>query len=120
MAEWERYDQVGSAHKNGDRMRGFTTGYARDLMTAGTPTVSSLLRSSITPAVSRVDIGMLLQVAFEDDRWWVSIDGERVGRLTWSIAHPDFSGFRDGVVEVQRVFVNAGVVVNLGGVFLPA
>ena len=118
MAEWEKYDAVGSLHKNGDRIYGFTTGYASDLAAAGTPTVSSLYRASITDEVRSVDVGDMLPVSSDGGFWWVTKGGATIGRLTWPA--PDLPGHHAGVVEVQRVFVNDGVVVNLGGIFRPA
>ena len=129
MAAWESFGPVGAPHKNGDRIYGFTTGYAADLMAAGTPNVSSLYRASISDAIALVDVGDVLDVELEGQFWWVRREGQVVGRLTWATplkGQPDpRTGVplwpdSQGVLEVQRVFVNAGRVVNVGGIFRPS
>ena len=120
---------VGLPHKNGDRIYGTTSGYAIDLMASGTPTVSSLYRKSLTPAVGTVDIGDRLPVAFDGEFWWVTSGDAIVGRLTWAAADRDRPDARTGELPalpeigtllVERVFINEGVVVNVAGKVLPA
>lgn len=126
---WMSHLPVGLPHKNGDRIYGITSGYAADLMVARTPTVSSLFRKSVTPAVSNIDIGDRLSVAFDGAHWWVSNGGAIVGRLTWTASSRDRPDPRTGTLPplpdngtllVERVFINNGTVVNLGGKVLPA
>jgi hypothetical protein len=126
---WESHPPIGLPHKNGDRIYGITSGYAADLMSAGTPTVSSLFRKSVTPAVSNIDIGDRLLVTFDGAYWWVSSDGALIGRLTWTASSRDHADPRtgtpmrlpdNGILIVERVFVNSGMVVNIGGKVLPA
>ena len=126
---WMSHLPVGLPHKNGDRVYGTTSGYAADLMAAGTPTVSSLFRKSITPAVGSIDIGDRLFVTFDGSYWWVSNGEAVVGRLTWTASSRDRPDPRTGLLPplpdsgrliVERVFINNGEVVNLGGKVLPA
>ncbi|MET3566574.1 hypothetical protein ABIC47_002059 [Leifsonia sp. 563] len=124
-ARWRTYPQIGSTHKNGDRMYGFTSGYAADLMAAGTSTVSSLLGTSITAAIKNVDVGDELEVVFLGDRWVARLNGIDVGRLTWSakrrgepnaVNGAPLWDLDDGVLHVERVTVNHdGEVIDIGG-----
>lgn len=126
---WKNYPQLGSTHKNGDRMYGFASAFASDLMAAGTPAVSSLLKSSVTPEIQRVDIGDELDVIFLGDLWMVRKAGEDVGRLTWVARRrgsPDPRNgttqwnLEDGVLHVERVTVNLNdEVVDIGGYVTP-
>ncbi|TFD03668.1 MULTISPECIES: hypothetical protein [unclassified Cryobacterium] len=125
---WMSHLPIGLPHKNGDRLYGTSSGYAADLMAAGTPTVSSLFRKSITPSVSSIDIGDMLQVVFDGSFWWVSNADAVIGRLTWAASSRDHPDPRTGILPplpdngsllVERVFVNSGAVVNLGGKVLP-
>jgi hypothetical protein len=116
-------------HKNGDRIYGFASGRAAELMAAGTPMVSSLLGSSITAAIQDVDVGDILDVTFEGDRWVVKRASVEIGKLTWSAkrrGQPDpASGallwmVDDGLLHVERVTVNtSGRVADIGGVVTP-
>ena len=126
---WMAHLPIGLPHKNCDRVYGTTSGYAADLMAAGTPTVSSLFRKSITASVSSIDIGDRLRVASDGSYWWVSNAGAVIGRLTWATSSRDHPDPRTGMLPplpdtglllVERVFINNGAVVNLGGKFLPA
>jgi len=128
-ARWESYPQIGSTHKNGDRMYGVNSGHAADIMAVGTPTVSSLLGSSITPAIRRIDVGDELEVIFLGDRWVARHNGVDVGRLTWSAkrrGEPNVVNgaplwdLDDGVLHVERVTVNTeDEVVDIGGYVTP-
>lgn len=124
MSVWETCPPVGGAHKNGDRIYGLPVGYARDLWAAGTPMVSSLVRSTVTSLVRGVDVHDRLDVRFDGKFWWAERGGDLVGRLSWSLrmtTEPSWVdgktlAIRDGVLEVRTVTVSsAGVVVNCGG-----
>lgn len=93
-------------------MFGFTTGYARELLAAGTPNVSSLYRPSITEAVRLVDVGDVLEIADVGRLLMVRRAGVDVGALNI----PRDVVVLPAVLQVQRVFVNDDVVVNLGGI----
>src|SRR5699024_1826752 len=51
------YPRIAGPHSNGDQVFGFYDDYAANLREAGTPTVSSLKRASITPAIQKVRVG---------------------------------------------------------------
>jgi len=122
--KWMTHSAMGLTHKNGDRIFGFASGYAADLFAAGTPVISSLLRSSVTEAVGSVDIGDTLDVLFDGEEWWACSTTGRIGRLNWRVSaltEPDartgtLLEIRNGTLTVQRVFVNEGRVVNIGGI----
>lgn len=104
------------------------SGYAADLMRAGTPNVSKLLVASITPLVASVDVGDSLPVDLSEKGWTVSKDGSPVGRLTWSVKQrgkPDprtgvpMFMIEHGLLHVRTVQVLDGVVVNCGGYVTP-
>lgn len=112
------YPCVGGPHSNGDQVFGYYEGYAADLRAAGTPTVSSLRRNTITDAIQDVRIGDKLQLKNVNKSLVVSKLGREVGRLTWNDHEHRFDG---GVLEVQRVFIDVdGKVANCGGKALPA
>lgn len=124
------YPPIGTTHLNGDRIYGFTTGYARDLLEAQTPSVSALKRSSITEFMGEVRIGDRLSIAWDGKRWTVhSNAGALLGTLSWaSPGTNEAEGADDtgawvsskGTLVVQRVFVSAEMtVVNCGGVAYP-
>jgi len=110
-------------------MFGFASGYAGDLMAAGTPVVSILRRSSVTSVVSLVDVGDELDVIWLGDRWVARRNGMDVGTLTWNAkerGNPDprtgapLWMLDDGVLHVERVVVDEDdIVVNLAGYVTP-
>jgi hypothetical protein len=122
------YPQVGSDHKNGDRMFGIFGEYARDLEARGTPKASSLHKQTVTPLMLHVRIGDELRIEWDGKNWWASSPRGTVGRLTWSIGQrvPMDDGrrsaydFDDGVMHVQTITVNrGGAVVDCGGYVVP-
>lgn len=111
------YPRIAGPHSNGDQVFGFYDDYAANLREAGTPTVSSLERASITPAIQKVRVGDRLPLKSLDGILSVSKGGARVGLLNW---RDDDNLFDGGVVAVQRVFIGRdGKVVNCGGKVLP-
>jgi len=111
---------LGGPHKNGDRILGTYHAYASDLIVAGTPTVSSLARKSITPLIPDVRIGDELHVEYVDKQWRVTDDGRLIGMLTWGNGAVVWNGVEyehpgAGTLHVERVFENSGAIVNLGG-----
>lgn len=126
----EGHPQIGSTHKNGDRMFGLAGPFARTLAERGTPKASSLYRSTVTERVRAVRVGDELSVAWDGTYWWASSPAGVVGRLTWSkglrteTAYAPGEGspydFDAGVLRVQSVTVDTtGVVVDCGGYVVP-
>jgi len=124
------HPQVGSMHKNGDRMYGIAGPYARVLAARGTPKLSSLYHSTVTEEIRSVRVGDTLRVEWDGAHWWASSRAGRVGRLTWSKGLRDRTAyapdgrspydFDDGTLHVQTVTVDrAGTVVDCGGYVIP-
>ncbi|WIE81501.1 hypothetical protein [Curtobacterium sp. MCSS17_016] len=122
------YPQVGSDHKNGDRMFGIFGDYARVLEARGTPKASSLHKHTATPLMLHVRIGDELRIEWDGKNWWASSPRGTVGRITWSAGQrgPTEDGggsaydFDDGVMHVQTITVNrGGAVVDCGGYVVP-
>ncbi|WP_146244614.1 hypothetical protein [Curtobacterium sp. MCPF17_018] len=124
------HPQIGSTHKNGDRMFGIAGLYSRVLAGRGTPKLSSLYHSTVTEHVRSVRVGDQLRVEWDGAFWWASSEVGRVGRLSWSkgdrargAAEPGGRSpfdFDDGTLHVQNVTVSpAGEVVDCGGFVVP-
>lgn len=126
------HPQVGSDHKNGDRMFGIAGPYARVLAGRGTPKLSSLYHSTVTEHIRSVRVLDELRVEWDGMKhWWASSAAGPVGRLSWSkglrdsVANlPDGTrnpyDFDNGTLHVQTVTVNrAGDVVDCGGYVVP-
>ena len=122
------YPQVGSDHKNGDRMFGVFGDYARTLEARGTPKASSLHKHTVTRLIMGVRVGDELRVEWDGKNWWASSPRGTVGRLTWAGSHrePSDDGsrsaydFDDGVMYVQTITVSrGGAVVDCGGYVVP-
>lgn len=122
------YPQVGSDHKNGDRMFGIFGDYARVLEARGTPKASSLHKHTVTPLILHIRVGDELRVEWDGKNWWASSPRGTVGRLTWAASHrePSEDGsrsaydFDDGVMHVQTITVSrGGAVVDCGGYVVP-
>lgn len=117
-------------HNNGDNIYGYYGPNASALAAAGTPIVSIIKRSSVTPEMRNVRVGERLRIAWAVKYWEVFRGGELVGRLTWRAKERtelpswrETSGVIDAdeaVLEVHHLFISsAGEVVNLGGVAYP-
>ncbi|NYJ18913.1 hypothetical protein [Glaciibacter psychrotolerans] len=72
-----------------------------------------------------IDVGDKLTITFDGERWSAFKDGVLIGRLNWAADALEVPSWvdgkplaiRDGVLEVQRVFVSSDrKVVNLGGI----
>jgi hypothetical protein len=59
---WSGRPAIGTVHKNGERIYGTTPARALDLVKAGTPSVSSLRRTTVTDRVKKVAFGSRLSV----------------------------------------------------------
>jgi len=125
----EQYPQIGSTHKNGDRMFGVHMPYAADLMRQDTPKVSSLQKTTVTKLIRDVQMHDELHVEWDGRHWWASAPEGRVGRLTWppnSKGQPDprsgvpMHNLEGGTLHVKTITVDAaGVVVDVGGYVVP-
>lgn len=124
------HPQIGSTHKNGDRMFGIAGPFARALAERGTPRVSSLHHSTVTEQVRAVRVGDELRVAWDGSHWWASSPAGTVGRLTWpkgfrpetayAPAERSPYDFDSGTLHVQSVTLNTlGVVIDCGGYVVP-
>lgn len=126
------YPQVGSTHKNGDRMFGNAGPYARTLAARGTPKLSSLYHSTVTDRIRSVRVHDTLRVEWDGMKhWWASDATGVVGRLSWSKGYRDHVAnlpadaqnpydFDNGTLHVQTVTVNrAGQVVDCSGYVIP-
>jgi hypothetical protein len=126
------HPQVGSLHKNGDRMFGIAGPYSLDLAARGTPKLSSLHRQAVTPLISGVRIGDQLRVDWDGSKhWWASSDAGVIGRLSWFKSMRDHVAnlpanarnpydFDNGVLHVQTVTIDDdGDVVDCGGYVVP-
>lgn len=126
----QRYPQIGSTHKNGDRMFGVAMPYAAELMKQGTPKVSSLQKSTVTELIHDVKMHDELAVTFDGRYWWASNEYGVVGRLTWLLSlrgTPDVrSGvpmydFDKGTLRVKTITIDTdNVVVDVGGYVVPS
>lgn len=109
---------IGGPYKNGNRVYGDYGGYAADLREKGTPKVSSLKSSSLTPAIQDVRIGDKLLLTSVNETLVVSKSGREVGLLNWQESHDVFDG---GTLEVQRIVISPdGNIANCGGIAIPA
>lgn len=122
IGEWP---QLGNTHKDGGRFVGHDDGLVAPYYAAGTPPVSKLYQSSVTPTVRDVRIGDKLAVSFDGKHWWASWGGVTVGRLTWTLSTEDQKPWQEtpvrypraGVLEVRRLLLDSeGGVVNCGGI----
>lgn len=123
------YPPLGGAHKNGDRIYGYSSGLARHLAAAGTPNVSSLPARHLTEAVASVRINDRLDVEFAGEWWNVVLRGEVVGRLPFSaesrgqdLKYLDGKEWDQdsGVLIVERLKISGeNQIVNLGGTLYP-
>ena len=112
------YPLIGGPHNNGDRIFGDYGERADELQEKGTPKVSSLKKSSLTPAIQDVRISDKLTLKLVDKTLVALKSGKEIGRLNWTDHHDRFDG---GTLEVQRVFVSTnGKVSNCGGIAIPA
>jgi hypothetical protein len=126
---WKGRPAIGMVHKNGDRIYGTTPARALDLVEAGTPSVSSLRRTTVTERVRKVKFGSRLSVTLKGDVYEVRDRDGLVGSLTWApsrVGKPDprtgtaFPEVDGGILVVERLIVSdAGEVVNLGGTITP-
>ena len=109
-----------NTHKNGDYFLGLEPSPVQPLYDAGTPPVSILFRKSVTSAVGEVRIGDVLPVDYDGEKyWWArTVQGDTVGRLTWS--GDWYSWPISASLHVQRLLLNSeGDVVNLNGYAAP-
>lgn len=126
------YPQVGSTHKNGDRMFGIAGPYARTLAARGTPKLSSLYHSTVTDRIRTVRVHDILRIEWDGVKhWWASDITGVVGRLSWSKGYREHVAnlpadarnpydFDNGTLHVQTATVNrAGQVVDCGGYIVP-
>lgn len=112
------YPRIGGPYKNGDRVFGSYGERADKLRKKGTPNVSSLKKSSITPAIQEVRINDKLTLKLVDKTLVVLKSGKEIGALNWA---DDAELFDGGTLEIQRVFVSSnGKVSNCGGIAIPA
>lgn len=126
---WKGRPAVGMVHKNGDRIYGTTPACALDLVEAGTPSVPSLRRTTVTDRVRKVKFGSRLSVTLKGDVYEVRDRDGLVGNLSWApsrVGKPDprtgtaFPEVDGGILVVERLIVSdAGEVVNLGGTITP-
>lgn len=112
------YPLIGGPHNNGDRVFGYYGERAAELQEKGAPKVSSLKKSSLTPAIQDVRISDKLTLKLVDKTLVALKAGKEIGALNWTDHHDRFDG---GTLEVQRVFVSSnGKVSNCGGIAIPA
>jgi hypothetical protein len=126
---WKGRPAIGMVHKNGERIYGTTPARALDLVEAGTPSVSSLRRTTVTERVKKVKFGSRLSVTLVGEVYEVRDRDGLVGNLSWGpsqVGKPDprtgtpFPEVDGGTLVVERVTVSdAGEVVNLGGTITP-
>lgn len=111
------YPKIGGPYSNGERVYGEWGGLAKELSSKETPKVSSLQRSSITPAIQKVRIGDRLQLCTSGRTVTVLKSEKKIGHLTWKDEDGSFDG---GILEVQRVFIGMdGLISNCGGIARP-
>jgi hypothetical protein len=116
---WKGRPAIGMVHKNGERIYGTTPARALDLVEAGTPSVSSLRRTTVTERVKKVKFGSRLSVTLVGEVYEVRDRDGLVGNPDPRTGTP-FPEVDGGTLVVERVTVSdAGEVVNLGGTITP-
>ncbi|MHC2185091.1 hypothetical protein ACVLV4_000721 [Rathayibacter agropyri] len=123
------WPQIGNVHRNGERQVGIESGPVDPFYAAGTPPVQRLYHSTVSPAIAGVRIDDALDVSFDGVKhWWAYLDGERLGRLTWSVSDgpsiaeqdPGFTYPTSGVLRVMKLLLcPTDKVVNCGGFVYP-
>jgi hypothetical protein len=124
------YPQMGSTHKNGDRMIGIAGPYSGVLAGRGTPKLSSPYNSTITEHIRFARVRGELRVDWNRTHWWASSPAGLGGRLSWSKGDRARGAFKpggrspydfdNGVLHMQNVTVDrAGAVGDCGGYVVP-
>lgn len=100
---------------------------AGELMREGTPRAAKL--ASLTDRIADVQLGDQLDVDWDGKYWWVSREGERIGRLTWpasSRGKPDprvgvpMHMIERGTLDIYQLLIgDDDAVVNCGGSVRP-
>lgn len=119
-----------STRKNGDRLVGYSDGFAEELYAAGTPPMHGLAaKPAPSERVQRVRVGDELQVQREGDRWYVLDSDGPIGQMRWKAGDEGRKHATTGVIvrypavaslHVRRLVLDPdGQVKDIGGTIHP-